>query len=156
MELAEIIRSILREPEDMIGTETVQVHPEHSYVLDLETAKRERTAFARLVADIPNIEGGLSWQLLKPYCNGNGSLAMACIAIGKVLGLWGIYPDPETSRSLYMTRGVMLPTSGVVEAWPAWSEVGIDSEGHPIVEKTGADENPYVDADLEAYLKSFQ
>lgn len=161
MDLARIIQSILRPEGTMVGTTTVKVHPRHEYLIDVETARRERKAFAQALADIPNIESGLSWQLLMPWTGGNGSLAMACIAIGHHLGLWPIYPDPTVHAENYQRRGSMLPISGVIEEWPAWAGVITKPDGAPQTVKTAEEKfeedkeaDPGYDQDeLSAYLQ---
>ena len=119
MELAPLIRSILRGPDDVIGTETVQIGPRQTVVVDLRTAQRHRGEFARAASRIPQIEDGLSYRLIKPYTANNGQLAQAFIAIGQVLDLWRVFPDPAQCPDLYNVKGTMYPSSGAIDEWPS-------------------------------------
>ncbi len=60
--------------------------------LELEA---QRDKLVEFLLAIPNLEQGLSWEMLRPYTRQNGWHAKLAIALGQHLGLWEMHPPVD-------------------------------------------------------------
>jgi len=75
-----------------------------------EKKRRELTDFC---LSIPGTELGLSWRQLRPYTGDNGFLAKTLIALGDLLEVWSLHPNPDMPTLWHDTMYPMILADSV-------------------------------------------
>jgi hypothetical protein len=79
------------EPDDVVFIDTLMYEKKKEDIVDF-------------CHSIPNIDQGLSWQLLMPYTGGNGTMAKALVALGELAGAWKMHPSPDFPDLWYKSK----------------------------------------------------
>ena len=158
MDLSNLVREMMANPDQLVGVEAVSIGTETVLAVDQERAHQLRRPFAQAIARIPGVEDGLSWKLFLPYVGQNGQRALELVAVGHALGLWKVFPDPESSPDLYRLPNTMFPNTSPISEWPAWSGVTGGGDTFPKVAGDVVEGGDVMDLDEEEkgeFLKLF-
>jgi len=66
---------------------------EDAVEIDQAVYEAQKDDLIQFCLDIPNADG-MSWQVLRTYTGGNGTLAKVLIALGELAGVWKMHPNP--------------------------------------------------------------
>jgi len=74
----------------------VRYGPKIDDVVEIDEVQFERRKdeFIEHCFTIPNLDGA-NWRILKPYAGDNGLMAKVLIALGQMIGIWKMWPDPN-------------------------------------------------------------
>jgi hypothetical protein len=72
----------------------IRVHVGAHDVIEVDQVAWEahKEEFKAWALELPGIDQGIGYRLLKPYTEGNGMLAKLTVALGDLAGIWTMYP----------------------------------------------------------------
>ena len=86
--------------------------------IDPTAYEAQKDLLLQFCLDIPNTDG-MSWQVLRAYTDGNGTLAKVLIALGEMAGIWKMHPSPFFSDLWFGNPMYPCISSGSVKRAPS-------------------------------------